>query len=210
VRNLTFVHESAVIDEGAKIGRGTKIWHFCHVMKGAKIGTDCVLGQGVFVADGAVIGDGVRIQNNVSVYDGCVLEDDVFIGPSAVLTNQSKPRAAIARNTLHRGVHVKLGATIGANATILPGLTIGYHAFIGAGAVVTRNVIDYALMVGTPANRVGWIGRNGQRLIQNPRIQCEYHCPESGLKYVVLDDVNRRLCCVDVPERTRLERIRRG
>lgn len=197
-------HDSALVDDGAEVGDGTKIWHFAHVMEGAKIGRDCVLGQGVFIAGGATVGDGVRIQNNVSVYDGCVLEDDVFLGPSAVLTNQRNPRAAIDRRALHRGVRVMIGATIGANATILPGVTIGPHAFVGAGAVVTRDVLPYALMVGTPAKRVGWMGRHGYQLLQNPRLDTEFHCPKTGWKYTIRDG---SMQCADMGERERMKRV---
>lgn len=157
----TKIHPTAVIDEGAQIGQGTKVWHFSHVMSGACIGNNCVLGQNVFVGARAVVGNGVKIQNNVSVYDEVVLEDDVFCGPSCVFTNVTNPRAFVERKQEYKKTLVKRGASIGANATILCGITIGAYAFIGAGAVVTSDVPDYALMLGVPAVRKGWVSRNG-------------------------------------------------
>jgi UDP-2-acetamido-3-amino-2,3-dideoxy-glucuronate N-acetyltransferase len=151
-----WAHATAVIDEGATIGAGTKIWHFCHVMTGARIGARCVLGQNVFVAAGAVVGDGCHIQNNVSIYDGVVLEDDVFVGPSAVFTNVRTPRAAVSRKDAFVTTRVGRGATIGANTTLVCGVAIGQFAFVGAGAVVTRDVEAHALVTGVPARRTGW------------------------------------------------------
>lgn len=159
-----FVHPSSVVDDGAAIGRGTKIWHFCHVMPGAVIGERCNLGQNVVVMPGTRIGNNVKIQNNVSIYEGVVLEDDVFCGPSCVFTNVVNPRSRISRQHEYRPTLVKRGATIGANATIVCGLTLGEYAFIGAGAVVTSDVPAYALMVGVPARRVGWMCQCGERL----------------------------------------------
>lgn len=159
-----FKHDSACVDEGAVIGSGTRVWHFCHVSSGARIGDGCVLGQNVYVASTAVVGDGVRIQNNVSIYDGVVLEDGVFVGPSAVFTNVSTPRANVSRKDAFLKTLVKQGATIGANATIVCGHSVGRYAFVGAGAVVTRDVPDYALVVGVPARRTGWACRCGVRL----------------------------------------------
>lgn len=159
-----FVHPSSVVDNGAAIGRGTKIWHFCHVMPGAVIGERCNLGQNVVVMPGTRIGNNVKIQNNVSIYEGVVLEDDVFCGPSCVFTNVVNPRSRISRKHEYRPTLVKRGATIGANATIVCGLTLGEYAFIGAGAVVTSDVPAYALMVGVPARRVGWMCQCGERL----------------------------------------------
>ena len=156
-------HPSAIIDDGAIIGSGTRIWHFCHVMPNARIGSNCVLGQNVMVAGGALIGNGVKIQNNVSVYEGVVLQDDVFVGPSAVFTNVINPRSFIERKTEYKKTIVKKGATIGANATILCGVTIGEYAFIGAGAVVTKDVADYALFTGNPAKQVGTVNRNAEK-----------------------------------------------
>jgi UDP-2-acetamido-3-amino-2,3-dideoxy-glucuronate N-acetyltransferase len=154
-----FVHESAYIDQPCSIGDGTKIWHFCHIMKGAKIGRNCSLGQNVVVASTVVIGDGVKIQNNVSLYDGVVLEDCVFCGPSMVFTNVNNPRSEIVRKNEYRPTLVKCGATLGANCTVVCGHTIGQYAFVGAGAVVTRDVPAYALVAGVPARRIGWMCR---------------------------------------------------
>lgn len=161
-----WAHGSAVIDEGATIGDGSRIWHFCHVMSGARIGQNCVLGQNVFVAAGAAMGDGCKIQNNVSLYDDVNLDQDVFIGPSAVFTNVINPRAFIERKHEYRQTKVGRGASIGANATIICGHEIGAYAFIGAGAVVTKDVPAFALVLGVPAQRMGWICRCGLRLQQ--------------------------------------------
>ena len=159
-----FVHPTAVIDEGVEIGEGTKIWHFSHVMSGAKIGKGCILGQNVFVGRNVRIGNGVKIQNNVSVYEGVTLEDYVFCGPSMVFTNVINPRSEIERKSEFRPTLVKRGATLGANSTILCGVTIGRYAFVGAGAVVTKDVPDYAIVVGVPARLVGWICECGKKL----------------------------------------------
>ncbi len=160
-----FKHESAVVDDGAKIGARTKIWHFCHVAAGAKIGADCVLGQGVYVAGSVVLGEGVKVQNNVSLYDGVVVDAHAFIGPSAVFTNVVNPRSEIVRKDEFLPTRVGRGATIGANATIVCGHEIGAYAFIGAGAVVTANVPPFALVFGVPARQVGWMCRCGVRLV---------------------------------------------
>ncbi len=168
-----FVHESSYVDEGARIGRGTKIWHFCHVMPGAEIGERCNLGQNVVVMPGTRIGNNVKIQNNVSIYEGVILEDDVFCGPSCVFTNVLNPRSHVSRKNEYRQTLVKRGATIGANATIVCGITLGEYAFVGAGAVVTADVPPYALMVGVPARRVGWMCRCGERLhLDGGRSRC--------------------------------------
>lgn len=159
-----FAHESAYVDEGASIGHGTKIWHFCHVMPGAVVGEGCTLGQNVVVMPGVRIGNGVKLQNNVSVYEGVVLEDDVFCGPSCVFTNVINPRSAIPRKAEYLPTLVRRGASIGANATIICGATIGEYAFIGAGAVVRGSVPAYALMLGVPARQAGWMCRCGVRL----------------------------------------------
>ena len=159
-----FIHESAYVDDGARIGKGTKVWHFCHVMPGAEIGERCVLGQNVVVMSGTRIGDNVKIQNNVSIYEGVELEDDVFCGPSMVFTNVINPRSHVSRKNEYRKTRVRRGATIGANATIVCGATLGEYAFIGAGAVVTGDVLPYALMVGVPARRIGWMCQCGERL----------------------------------------------
>jgi UDP-2-acetamido-3-amino-2,3-dideoxy-glucuronate N-acetyltransferase len=164
VRRAFWAHASAVVDAGARVGAGTKIWHFSHVMAGARVGAGCVLGQNVFVASGAVVGDGCRLQNNVSIYDGVTLEDEVFVGPSAVFTNVRTPRAAVSRKDAFVATRVGRGATIGANATIMCGVAIGAYALIGAGAVVTRDVEAHALVMGVPARRTGWACRCGERL----------------------------------------------
>jgi UDP-2-acetamido-3-amino-2,3-dideoxy-glucuronate N-acetyltransferase len=194
------VHPSSVVDEGSIIGEGTTIWHFCHVMDGSRIGRACVLGQNVFVARGATLGDRVRVQNNVSIYAGVTLEDDVFVGPSAVLTNVKNPRAAIDRSAAFESTRVRRGATLGANATLVCGVTIGRHAFVGAGAVVTRDVGDYVLALGVPARPSGWVGRHGAVLVaEGPG---RLVCPESGLRYVEERGLVR---CVDLDDDAPLE-----
>lgn len=177
-----FVHESSYVDEGALVGRGTKIWHFCHIMSGARIGELCVLGQNVNVDGNVVIGNNVKIQNNVSVYSGIVIEDDVFLGPSCVLTNVTNPRSEVKRHSLYERTVLRHGCTIGANATVLCGITIGRYAFVAAGAVLTKDVPDYALVWGNPSRQVGWMSRLGQRL-PSPDDQGIMTCPESGLRY---------------------------
>jgi UDP-2-acetamido-3-amino-2,3-dideoxy-glucuronate N-acetyltransferase len=159
-----FTHESAYVDDGARIGTGTKIWHFCHVMAGAVIGEGCSLGQNVVVMPGTKIGNNVKIQNNVSIYEGVTLEDDVFCGPSCVFTNVSTPRSHVSRKQEYQPTLVRRGVAVGANATIVCGVTLGEYAFVGAGAVVTSDVPSYALMVGVPARRVGWMCQCGERL----------------------------------------------
>ena len=160
----TYVHPSAVVDDGAVLGPGTKVGHFCHVSAGARLGANCALGQNCYVAGTARLGDGVRVQNNVSIYDGVVLEDHVFVGPSAVFTNVVNPRSQVQRKHEYRPTIVRRGASIGANATIVCGHEIGEYAFIGAGAVVTKPVPAYALVVGVPAEQIGWMCRCGERL----------------------------------------------
>lgn len=177
-----YAHPTAIIDEPVTIGDGTKIWHFCHVMPQAHIGAGCSLGQNVFVGKGVQIGNNVKIQNNVSVYEGVTLEDDVFCGPSMVFTNVINPRSQISRRDEYLPTLVKRGATIGANVTILCGATLGRYAFIGAGAVVRGDVPDYALMLGVPARRAGWMSRHGQRL-PAPDADGIMLCPESGWTY---------------------------
>ena len=177
-----FAHESSYVDAGASVGDGTKIWHFSHVMPGAVIGERCVLGQNVNVAGDVTIGSNVKIQNNVSVYSGVTIEDDVFLGPSCVLTNVTNPRSQVNRHALYERTLIRRGATIGANATIVCGVTIGRYAFVAAGAVVAVNVPDYALMVGVPARRTGWMSRHAVRLGE-PDAEGAMVCPESGYRY---------------------------
>jgi UDP-2-acetamido-3-amino-2,3-dideoxy-glucuronate N-acetyltransferase len=177
-----WAHASAIIDSGALIGDGSRIWHFCHVMSGARIGQRCVLGQNVFVAAGAVMGDGCKIQNNVSLYDDVILDHDVFIGPSAVFTNVINPRAFIERKNEYRQTNVDRGASIGANATIVCGHRIGAYAFIGAGAVVTKDVPAYAVVTGVPAVQIGWVCRCGVRL------RHDLVCSGCHAEYTTTDD----------------------
>lgn len=201
-----FAHETAVVDEGSDIGAGTKIWHFSHVMKGAVIGRNCILGQNVNVDGGTRMGDNVKIQNNVSVYTGVEIEDDVFLGPSCVLTNVSNPRSQIKRHALYEKTLIRRGATIGANATVVCGVQVGRYAFVAAGSVVTKDVPDYALMVGNPARQRGWMSRHGQRL-PGPDAEGIMKCPESGLRY--REDPPGALHCVDLDEEAPLpEEIR--
>lgn len=176
-----YVHPSAIVDEGAAIGEGTKIWHFCHIMPKAVIGSGCSLGQNVFVADDVTLGDNVKIQNNVSIYSGVICEDDVFLGPSMVFTNVYNPRSAVNRKGEYMKTLVGKGATIGANATIVCGIEIGAFAFVGAGAVVRNNVPPYALIVGNPGRQVGWMSEFGERLHFND--QGIAICPGSGESY---------------------------
>lgn len=175
----TFVHPSAIVDDGAQLGDGTKVWHFAHVMGGARVGAGCVIGQGCYIGN-VVIGDRVKIQNNVSVYDAVTLEDDVFCGPSCVFTNVVNPRAAIVRKDEYLPTLVRRGATIGANATIVCGATLGEHAFIAAGAVVRGDVPAHALMAGVPARRIGWMGTHGVRLEPDGDT---WRCPATGARY---------------------------
>lgn len=191
-----FVHESAYVDEPVEIGAGTKIWHFSHVQQRAKIGERCILGQNVNVANDVVIGNNVKIQNNVSIYTGVELEDDVFCGPSCVFTNVINPRSQINRQSQYQRTLIQRGATLGANCTIVCGATIGRYAFIGAGAVVRGDVPDYALMLGVPAVRKGWMSRHGHRLEQQDA-EGNLVCPESGWRYHETEGVLR---CLDWPE----------
>ena len=176
-------HESAIVDEGATIGEGTKIWHFSHVCSGAVIGNVCSLGQNVFVGNQVVIGNNCKIQNNVSVYDNVTLEDDVFCGPSMVFTNVYNPRSAVSRKNEYRDTFVGQGATLGANCTIVCGVTIGRYAFIGAGAVVNKDVPDYALIVGVPARQIGWMSEYGEQLDLPLSGHEEAQCPYTHQRY---------------------------
>lgn len=197
-----FVHPSAVLDAGCRVGIGSKIWHFSHVMAGAEIGRRCSLGQNVFVASGVRAGDDVKVQNNVSLYDGVELEDGVFVGPSCVFTNVKQPRAELSRKDSYEKTLVRRGATLGANATVVCGVTLGRYCFIAAGAVVTRDVPDYALMIGNPARQDGWVSRHGRRLHADP--DGIMICPESGLRYRELEP--GRVCCLDSSEESTSER----
>ena len=183
------IHPSAIVDAGAVIGDGSRVWHFAHVCAGARIGPGCSLGQGVFVGNDVHIGRNVKIQNNVSVYDAVTLEDDVFCGPSMVFTNVHNPRSAVVRKNEYRPTLVKRGATLGANCTVVCGVTIGRHAFVGAGAVVSRDVPDFALVLGVPARQVGWMSRFGERLAlpllaeQDADAEFTASCPATGEHY---------------------------
>jgi UDP-2-acetamido-3-amino-2,3-dideoxy-glucuronate N-acetyltransferase len=181
----TTIHPSAIVDAGAQLGEGTKVWHFAHICAGARIGPGCSLGQGVYVGNDVVIGRNVRIQNNVSVYDAVTLEDDVFCGPSMVFTNVLNPRAAVTRKHEYRRTLVRQGATLGANCTVVCGHTIGRHAFVAAGAVVTHDVPDFALMVGVPARQAGWMSRHGERLDLPLEGEGEARCPATGERYAL-------------------------
>jgi len=192
-----FAHESAYVDEGAKIGKGTKIWHFAHIMKGAEIGQRCIFGQNTMVADGVVVGNNVKVQNNVAIYTGTVIEDDVFLGPSCVLTNVTNPRSQVNRHSLYEKTTFRRGVTVGANATIVCGIEIGRYAFIAAGTVVAKDVPDYALMVGVPGRRAGWMSRHGHRL-SKPDAEGIMICPESKYRYKEVEPGVLR--CLDLDE----------
>ena len=195
-----FKHESAYVDEGAVVGAGTKIWHFSHVMKGARIGDRCVFGQNVNVDGGVVVGNNVKVQNNVSIYTGTVIEDDVFLGPSCVLTNVTNPRSQINRHSLYEKTLIRRGATIGANATIVCGVTLGRYCFVAAGSVVTKAVPDYALVMGNPARPKGWMSRHGH-ILKNPDPAGVMCCPESGFRYRLEEG---QLRCLDLDEESPL------
>lgn len=177
------IHPTAIVDDGARIGDGTRIWHWVHVSGGASIGSHCSLGQNVYVGNRVVIGDRVKIQNNVSVYDNVYLEDDVFCGPSMVFTNVYNPRSAVERKSEYRDTVVRRGATLGANCTIVCGVTIGEHAFVGAGSVVNRDVPAFALVVGVPARQIGWMSRHGERLPLPLSGETVATCPHTGDRY---------------------------
>ncbi len=190
-----FAHPTAVIDEGATLGAGTKVWHFAHICAGARIGDNCVFGQNTMVADGVVVGSNVKVQNNVALYTGTVVEDDVFLGPSCVLTNVTNPRSQIRRQSLYEPTVLRRGATVGANATLVCGITLGRYAFVAAGAVVSRDVPDYGFVLGVPARQTGWMSRHGHLL----RFGADgtAACPESGLRYRLEDN---RVRCLDLDE----------
>jgi UDP-2-acetamido-3-amino-2,3-dideoxy-glucuronate N-acetyltransferase len=186
-----FAHETAVIDEGCQIGEGTKVWHFSHIMPNCTIGQACNIGQNVVISPEVVLGNNVKVQNNVSIYTGVICEDDVFLGPSMVFTNVMNPRSAVNRRDSYLKTIVKKGASIGANATIVCGHDIGRYAFIGAGAVVTKHVPDYALVVGNPARQIGWMSEYGHRLNFDENGLAE--CPESGDKYTLNENTVERV-----------------
>jgi UDP-2-acetamido-3-amino-2,3-dideoxy-glucuronate N-acetyltransferase len=188
-------HPTAVIDQPCAIGAGTRIWHFCHICENATLGDDCNLGQNVMIASSVKIGRNVKIQNNVSVYAGTTIEDDVFLGPSCVLTNVSNPRSQVVRRNLYETTLIRRGASVGANATVVCGITLGRYCFIAAGAVVTKDVPDYALIVGVPGKPRGWVSRHGHPL-KNPR-DGVYTCPESKLRY---RETSGALRCLDLDE----------
>ncbi|MBU61169.1 MAG: N-acetyltransferase [Opitutae bacterium] len=189
------VHHSAVVDDGAVIGEGTRVWHFSHVCSEAVIGRNCSLGQNVLVADKAVLGNDVKVQNNVAVYGGVTIEDDVFLGPSCVLTNVTNPRSQVSRKTLYEKTLIRRGATVGANATIVCGVTLGRYCFIGAGSVVTKNVPDYGLVLGNPAKLSGHMSRHGHRLTFDESNRAA--CPESNYYYERVGEV---VHCLDLDE----------
>lgn len=189
------IHPSAIVDDGARIGDGTAIWHFTHVCAGARIGQHCSLGQNVYVGNDVSIGNNVKIQNNVSVYDAVTIEDDVFCGPSMVFTNVYNPRSEIVRKHEYRKTLIRRGASLGANSTIVCGVTIGSYAFIGAGAVVNRDVPDFSLMAGVPARQIGWISAHGERLDLPLRGSAETRCPVTGDRYHLSGSTLTRMEC---------------
>lgn len=191
-----FAHETAVIDSGAIIGENTKIWHFAHIFGKAQIGENCSFGQNTSVADDVTVGNNVKVQNNVAIYTGTTVEDDVFLGPSCVLTNVTNPRSQVARRNLYERTLIKRGTTIGANATIVCGITLGRYSFIAAGAVVAKDVPDYALIVGVPGKQAGWMSRHGH-ILKNPNSENTYICPESGYRYQKKEG---QLACLDIDE----------
>lgn len=193
------IHPSAIIDEGASIGDATNIWHFSHVCSGAVIGKNCSLGQNVLVADNAILGNAVKVQNNVAIYGGVTIEDQAFLGPSCVLTNVTNPRSQVSRKSLYEKTLIRRGATIGANATIVCGVTLGRYCFIGAGAVVTRDICDYGLVLGTPGKLIGHMSRHGHRLNFDERNQAT--CPESKYNY---ERVGNSVRCLDLDEESPL------
>lgn len=190
MKNYT-VHESAYIDEGCDIGEGTKIWHFSHIMSNSKLGKNCNIGQNVVISPGVILGDNVKVQNNVSIYTGVICESDVFLGPSMVFTNVVNPRSAVNRKSEYAKTHVGKGASIGANATIVCGHDIGAFAFIGAGAVITKTVLAYAIMVGNPAKRLGWMSEYGEKLKFNAEGKAQ--CKATGDLYELKNDQVRKL-----------------
>lgn len=194
-----FKHESACVDEGCQIGEGTKIWHFAHVQSGAKIGKNCILGQNVNIANDVVLGDNVKIQNNVAVYTGTTVESDVFLGPSCVLTNVTNPRSQVKRHSLYEKILIRRGATVGANATIVCGITLGRYSFVAAGATIAKDVPDYVMVMGCPAKPYAFVSRHGHILCKFDEVRegATYVCPESNFKYAYQNGVMR---CLDLDE----------
>jgi len=188
-----YAHESAYVDDGAEIGPGTKIWHFCHIRSTASVGRDCTLGQNVYIGDGVTIGDRVKVQNNVSVQTGVTIEDDVFLGPSCVFTNVSVPRSFICRHDAFEPTLVKRGASVGANVTVVCGCSLGRYSFVGAGATVTRDIPDFAMVYGCPARPVAYVSKRGCRLcgFDEAKEGATYTCPESGDRYTLQDGIFR-------------------
>lgn len=182
------IHSTAIVDEGAQLGAGSRVWHWTHICSGARIGRDCSFGQNVFVGNDVKIGSNVKVQNNVSIYDAVTIEDDVFCGPSMVFTNVYNPRSAVSRKSEYRRTVVQRGATLGANCTIVCGLTVGEYAFVAAGAVINRDVRPYALMAGVPAQRIGWMSRHGERLNLPLTGVGAADCPITGERYTLVDD----------------------
>ncbi len=183
------IHPTAIVDEGAQLGSGTRVWHWVHISAGARIGKNCSFGQNVFVGNDVLIGNNVKVQNNVSVYDAVTLEDDVFCGPSMVFTNVFNPRSAVVRKNQYRRTLIKRGATLGANCTIVCGVTVGEYAFVAAGAVVNRDVKPYALMAGVPARQAGWMSQYGERLELPLQGSAEAICKHTGVRYQLIDGV---------------------
>ncbi|PCJ63271.1 MAG: N-acetyltransferase [Planctomycetota bacterium] len=201
-----FAHESSYIDTPSQIGNGTTIWHFCHIMKDVIIGEECNFGQNVFIGEQVSIGNNVKVQNNVSIYTGTIIEDNVFLGPSCVLTNVSNPRSEVNRKTLYEETLIKKGASIGANATIVCGKTIGRFAFVAAGCVVTNDIPDYGLYMGVPGKQFGWISRHGHPMKKKDE-EGFFVCPESKFKYM---EENGHLKCIDLDEDSELPELLRG
>ena len=196
-----FAHESAYIDDGAIIGKGTKIWHFAHIMSKCTIGSNCIFGQNTCVSPGVVIGNNVKVQNNVAIYTGTIIEDDVFLGPSCVLTNVNNPRSQVTRHSLYEKTLIRRGATIGANATVVCNITIGRYAFIAAGTTVVKNVPDYALIMGVPGQQKGWMSRHGH-ILKNADKDGIMICPESNFRYQ--EQESGILKCLDLDEESQL------
>ncbi len=183
------IHPTAIVDEGAQIGTDTRVWHWVHISSGARIGERCSFGQNVYVGNDVVIGDNVKVQNNVSIYDAVAIEDDVFCGPSMVFTNVYNPRSAVTRKNEYRRTVVKKGATLGANCTVVCGVTVGEYAFVAAGAVINRDVKPYALMAGVPARQIGWMSQYGVRLALPLTGNAEATCPETGVRYKLENEI---------------------